>query len=94
MRKTSTLFLALAGIACGSGQVLADDISCAPQPRDRWMAAEQVTAKVQAMGYTVREIEADDGCWEVSGTDRNGARIEIKLDPVSGTPVTANQPRN
>jgi hypothetical protein len=87
MRKTSAFIIALAACGALAGPALADDNRCAFQPRERWMPIEQVNARAQAMGYTVREIESDDGCWEVKGVDRNGARIEIKLDPVSGEPV-------
>ncbi len=82
MKKT--LALALVVAASFAAPALADDRACTTEPRERWLPIAEVTQKVEAMGYTVREIEADDGCYEVSGTDRNGARIELDLNPVTG----------
>ena len=36
-------------------------------------------------GWTVRDFEIDDGCYEIEGRDQNGREIEVKFDPA--TPV-------
>lgn len=51
------------------------------------MSVEEITAKVSAMGYEVREVEKDDGYYEVYATDKNGVRVELKLDPATGDTV-------
>ncbi|WP_152047470.1 PepSY domain-containing protein [Aureimonas psammosilenae] len=85
MKKIATLVLAAVGLSTlAIPAAFADDRACTTEPRERWLPVAEVTKKVEALGYTVREIEADDGCYEVSGTDRNGAKIELDLDPVSG----------
>lgn len=86
MRKTA-LMLATLATTCGAFAMPAladDDRRCAYQPRERWMPIEQANARAQALGYTAHEIEADDGCWEIAGVDRNGVRVKLKLDPVTG----------
>ncbi|GAA4327663.1 hypothetical protein GCM10023144_12510 [Pigmentiphaga soli] len=60
---------------------------CPYQPRDKWMPIDQAIRKAESFGYAVREVEADDRCWKVEGFDRNGARIKLVLDPVTGEVV-------
>lgn len=36
------------------------------------------------MGYEVREVERDDGCYEVEATDVNGLNVEFHMHPVTG----------
>ena len=33
---------------------------------------------------TIKEIELDDGIWEVEGRDASGPKIEMKVDALSG----------
>jgi hypothetical protein len=33
---------------------------------------------------TIKEIEVDDGIWEVQGRDAGGHKIEMKVDALSG----------
>ncbi len=85
MRKTFALIIALACTTAVSAANAAD--KCAYQPRERWIAIDEAVRKAEALGYEVREVEADDGCWEVEGYDRNGAKIKLYLDPVTGEAV-------
>ncbi len=79
--KTTTLILC-ATLATASLNVLASE-SCTDAPRDQWMSREAVEQHFTAMGYTVREVEADDdGCYEVKATDKDGRKLEIYADPV------------
>jgi hypothetical protein len=38
------------------------------------------------MGYEVRKVDEEDGCWEVKGT-KEGKRVEAYFDPVTGEVV-------
>ena len=33
---------------------------------------------------SIRKIEFDDGAWKVEGRDREGRRVEMKIDPSTG----------
>jgi hypothetical protein len=54
------------------------------------VAAERLTIDdVRAMAFdkgiaTIKEIELDDGIWEVEGRDDGGHKIEMKVDARSG----------
>ncbi|ONG55826.1 hypothetical protein BKE38_08200 [Pseudoroseomonas deserti] len=90
MRILTVSALALLGVAAlATGPAMArDDDRCPRVAREAWMPMEQVVSRVAAMGYTAEEIGRDDGCWEVEARDRNGVKVEFKLDPVSGALVT------
>jgi hypothetical protein len=55
---------------------------CAPHDKAQWISKEDMTAKVTALGYEVRKIQEEGGCWEVKGK-KDGQRVEAYFDPVS-----------
>ncbi len=81
----TTAILALASLALMSGTALASSSDC-NEPRDKWMSMDQARAKVTAMGYDVRKLEVDDGCYEAYAT-KDGKRLEIYLNPVTAEVV-------
>lgn len=58
-----------------------------PPPRSEWMSIADLSAKLEAQGYTIREIEAERGAWDVEMTDANGMKVEAYLHPVTGEPL-------
>ena len=49
------------------------------------LTIEEVRAIAFAKGIaTIKEIELDDGIWEVEGRDDSGHKIEMKVDARSG----------
>ena len=85
MRKIITITAASLMIA-GSFPALAssDDIYCRQKSEGQHLSIQDITARVTDMGYDVRKVERDDGCYEVYVNDKNGAHFEIKLHPVTG----------
>lgn len=67
-----------------------DDVSCR-NTSGQQMSVQDITAKVTGMGYSVRKVERDDGCYEVKATDSSGARVELKLHPATGVIVKAEK---
>lgn len=53
-------------------------------PREQWLPVSEVVQKIEAKGFKVREIEADDGVYEFEATDSSGARIEGHAHPATG----------
>lgn len=53
-------------------------------PREKWLSPSEIGDRLVAQGYRVREIESDDGAYEVKVTDKNGARIEMHVHPETG----------
>jgi hypothetical protein len=53
-------------------------------PRDKWLPVSEVVQKIEAKGYKIREIEADDGVYEFEAVDSTGARVEGHAHPATG----------
>jgi hypothetical protein len=50
------------------------------------MKPDAIRSKAEGMGYEVRKVGEEDGCWEVKGT-KDGKRVEAYFDPVTGDVV-------
>ena len=87
MHKTLTaLSLALA-LGAAAPALASEDARCGNTPRDKWLPEATIKTKVSDFGYEVRKIEADDGYYEVKGVDKNGAKVELYLNPATGEVV-------
>lgn len=81
MKRHMLLAALLAGLAA-AGAAHADDDDC-QVPMERWQPREAVQQAVRARGWQIDRIKIDDGCYEVRGTDAQGAGIKAKLDPAT-----------
>ena len=84
--RTTLLGLAATGIALAlaAGPAAAD--LCKGGPKDKWLAADTIKSKAQCMGYEVRRLGQEDGCYEVKGM-KDGKRVEAYFDPITGEVV-------
>ncbi|MFV1878646.1 PepSY domain-containing protein [Nioella sp.] len=80
MKKTLSAFALIALLPAGAA--LADDDEC-HAPRDQWQPREAAMQLAEQNGWTVREFEIDDGCYEIEGRDQDGREIEVQLDPAT-----------
>jgi hypothetical protein len=85
MRKIITITAAtlLLGLAIPAYASKDDDKSCGGQT-GKQMSVSEITSKVKGMGYDVRDVELEDGCYEIKAVDQKGARFELELNPVTG----------
>lgn len=60
---------------------------CTDVPQSQWMSFDQLSAKAEQLGYTPEKIERKGSCIEVSGEDRNGAKIKVSFNPATGEVV-------
>jgi len=75
---TTSLVLAFATPAMAS-----DDANCG-NTSGEWMSRDAVKSIMVEKGYDVRRVKREEGCYEIYATDKNGARVEIYLNPVTG----------
>jgi hypothetical protein len=47
------------------------------------MSIANVQAKAEGMGYKVRQVKIEDGCYEIYAIDKDGNRVEAYLNPVT-----------
>ena len=80
MKKTLTALALIALLPAGAA--LADDDDC-NAPRDQWQPREAAMQMAEQNGWTVRDFEIDDGCYEIEGRDQDGRETEVKLDPAT-----------
>jgi len=85
MRKLALIFLtavmlgAAATAAAGSlGR------PCTTAPQTEWLSLEVLQTKVEALGYKVQKAKLKNACGEIYALDKNGARVELFVDPTSG----------
>lgn len=52
-----------------------------------WQPREALQKKLEAEGWTVQSIRADDGCYKVRATNAQGARLKAKFDPARLEPI-------
>ena len=60
-----------------------NDVSCGKSTGEQ-LSVQAITQKASSMGYDVRKVERDDGCYEVYAIDKKGSRVEIYMNPVTG----------
>jgi cytochrome b len=70
MMKTTAL-LTLATVTMITGTAHASSSYC-NEPRSKWMSMDEARASVTKMGYKVRKMKVDDGCYEAYAIDDNG----------------------
>ncbi len=79
MKKSLTTLAILAVLPAGAA-LAGDDCRV---PMADWQPREAVMQLAERQGWSVREIEIDDGCYEIEGQDTDGRDIEVKLDPAT-----------
>ncbi|MCB2093382.1 MAG: PepSY domain-containing protein [Rhodobacteraceae bacterium] len=77
MKRTLPLF-ALLAVLPASVALAGDDCRV---PQADWQPRQAVLKVAEENGWTVREIDIDDGCYEVEARTREGREIEARLDP-------------
>lgn len=70
-----------------AGPSLASDDLCGGAPQDTWMTKEAVKTKATEMGYDVRRIKVDDGCYEAYAINQQGKKVEVYFHPVTAEVV-------
>lgn len=57
---------------------------CTTAPQTEWLSLEVLQTKVEALGYKVQKAKLKNACGEIYAVDKNGARVELFVDPTSG----------
>jgi hypothetical protein len=57
---------------------------CTSAPQTQWLTLEALQTKVEALGYKVQKAKLKNACGEIYALDKNGARVELFVDPTSG----------
>lgn len=50
-------------------------------PRAEWQPREALAGKLKDMGWDVRSLKTEDGCYEVYAVDAKGEKVEAYFNP-------------
>ena len=64
---------------------------CEPIPKDQWKPQAELERKLTDMGWKIRRVKIENGCYEVYGTDERGGKVEVFFHPKTLERVTAEK---
>lgn len=73
--------------------VASEDPACKASQAAAPISSAEAIAFGHSLGYQITRVEKEHGCLELSGTDRNGASIELTLNPYDKRILTADELR-
>lgn len=58
---------------------------CTDQAKDTWQKESDFQKKLVTDGYKIKKFKVTDGnCYEIYGWNKDGTKVEIYFNPVSG----------
>ena len=85
MRKLSLIFLTAVMLgAAATAEAGSLGRPCTTAPQTEWLSLEVLQTKVEALGYKVQKAKLKNACGEIYALNKNGARVELFVDPTSG----------
>jgi hypothetical protein len=75
-----TLSLSAAAIASESEGKNA----CGQTNQSEWIGKDAAKAKAVALGFDVRQVKEEGGCYEIYAVDKQGNKTEKLMHPVTG----------
>lgn len=61
--------------------------SCPDTPKDKWLAAKEIQARLEAKGFVVERLKRDGSCYEVYAKNTQGKRVKAYVSPADGAIV-------
>ena len=60
---------------------------CTKEPKEKWLSEQDMKARIEAEGYTIKRFITKESCYEIYGKNKDGKNVEIYFNPVDGTIV-------
>lgn len=73
--------LPLVGLFASLSAVVASASDLCEVPEAEWQPIEELQARLEEQGWTIRNMKVDDGCYEAYALDENGGRVEAYFNP-------------
>ena len=84
--KSLLIIITVAIAASGCG--MRAGTQCTQAPQSEWQDQEMFQQNLLSQGYKINEFVVTDGnCYEIYGFNKEGQKVEIYFDPVSGDVV-------
>jgi hypothetical protein len=89
MRRFAVIALAAAAVigAATAARAGSLDRPCTTAPKSEWLSLDVLKDRVEALGYKVQKAKLKNACGELYARDKNGAKVEIFVDPTNGAIV-------
>ncbi|WP_174874837.1 PepSY domain-containing protein [Vogesella oryzae] len=65
-------------------------VPCPAQPAAKWQKEADFRQLLEKQGYRISKLEVSGNCYEVYGRNKEGNKVEILFDPVSGKPLRSD----
>ncbi len=78
MKKIILMTALFAAIAAPQTALADDDCHV---PMNKWQSREAVQQMATSLGWDVKRIKIDDGCYEIKGLNEAGKPFKAKIDP-------------
>lgn len=64
---------------------------CTDEPKEAWMSQKEMKKMINDAGYRIKLFKVTSGnCYEFYGWDKEGRKVEIYHNPITGEPVKTN----
>ena len=61
---------------------------CTTEPKDKWKDQKEFEKSIVEQGYKIKKFKVTSGnCYEVYGWDKDGKKVEIYYNPMTGEKV-------
>ncbi len=61
---------------------------CTTEPKEKWQDQEKFKTDLKDQGYKIKVFKVTkESCYEIYGWDKDGKKVEIYFNPVSGAIV-------
>lgn len=83
--KRMLLLTGMAVIGAGAAEAGSFGKPCTSEPQARWKTIEEIETVVAERGYSVAKSKFKSACAEIYARDKDGKRVELFVDPATGT---------
>lgn len=88
MFRKITLSLACLSLLISSPAFATDSSIDCGKGEGKWISQEEAQDKAAGLGYDVRKVKIENGCYEIYAINKEDQKVEIFMNPVSGEVVT------
>lgn len=60
---------------------------CTAHPKAQWLKEADFKKQLEGQGYQIKTFKVSGNCYEIYGKNKDGKKVEIYFDTVSGKPV-------
>jgi len=83
MIRSATIAVLLLMPLGASGASAEEMNDCTTAPQSDWLSEDAVRAKAVELGYDVRDVKVEGGCYEIYAL-KDGERVELVANPSTG----------